>query len=400
MNIDDGQVAAFSGEMLAEGTFTFRGKGSEGLQTAASGKVGVRPGRGGRGTAFTLYANPVRDSDGLWSAGRALHTVTFERTIALLEGLLDYPSFVGQDPPAPPDRISLDLRAENSAFAWVVVDAADGSIPIRAALLGRADAVRIDAHRDAHAIAITIALEVPAPRRGETVAPPLLLEVTARLSFATLALAGSPLWWQGGVERWSVPSGDQSGPLARRLTLDRAGGAPFFRGHLDFGGGRKMRAEPAWVRATIAEDRLQLTAPDQVESAVGFTEGSRTGPMLEFYNLGPAMWKRMLGDRDEAGFEQTGAGIGHVEGVTGREAGEIGPHQQAITSLQVQLFRSEEGLRIAFRGMFGPLTQKPTMPPLGPEFHGEFLIPAVFLFARGMASIKQWQERQRQLGKS
>lgn len=70
MNIDDGQVAAFSGEMLAEGTFTFRGKGSEGLQSAASGKVGVRPGRGGRGTAFTLYANPVRDSDGLWSAGR------------------------------------------------------------------------------------------------------------------------------------------------------------------------------------------------------------------------------------------------------------------------------------------------------------------------------------------
>lgn len=95
----------------------------------------------------------------------------------------------------------MELRAKNSAFAWVVLDLVHGSIPVRPALLGRADAVRIEAQRDAHALAVTIGLEVPAPMRGETESPPFHVEVTALLTFATLALGGSPLWWRGGAQR-------------------------------------------------------------------------------------------------------------------------------------------------------------------------------------------------------
>lgn len=135
-------------------------------------------------------------------------------------------------------------------------------------------------------------------------------------------------------------------------------------------------------------------------SGSGLFEGSRSEPQPEFYNLGTAKWQRMLKDQDEAAFEQIGAGIGHVEGVTGREGGEIGPHQQAITALQLQLSRSAEALRIYFKGTLGALFQDPVKPPLGPEFSGEFIVPAVFLFARGIATSAQWQERKQQLGQT
>lgn len=124
------------------------------------------------------------------------------------------------------------------------------------------------------------------------------------------------------------------------------------------------------------------------------------GAQISFNTLGSAVWKQMLGNRDQAAFALSGAGIGHVDGVTGKDAGEMGPHRQDITALQGQLTRSEAGLHIAFRGTLGSLNQEPVTSPLGPEFEGDFMIPAVFLFARRMALGSHWPERQRLLSKT
>jgi hypothetical protein len=105
-------------------------------------------------------------------------------------------------------------------------------------------------------------------------------------------------------------------------------------------------------------------------------------------------------DGDEVVLEQSGSGIGHVEGVTGRDAGESGPHEQPITAVRTRLSRSEEGLRLAFGGTLGEIRQTPSRPPLGPAFHGDFLIPTIFLFARGIVLRDQWGQRQRRLGKT
>ena len=133
---------------------------------------------------------------------------------------------------------------------------------------------------------------------------------------------------------------------------------------------------------------------------MGFVAGNNFGPDLIFDNLGTAAWKEMLAEADEAMLEQSGAGIGHVQGVTGRDAGEVGPHIQPISAVHIRLRRSEDGLRISFDGLLGDARQKPSQPLLGPEFHGDFVIPTAFLFARGIHLRDQWRERQRRLGMS
>jgi hypothetical protein len=106
----------------------------------------------------------------------------------------------------------------------------------------------------------------------------------------------------------------------------------------------------------------------------------------------------MLDNRDEAALDLSGAGIGYVDAVTGRDAGEIGPHRQDVTALEVQLKRSEAGLHIATRGTLGPLRQEAVQPPLGPDFSAEVTIPATFLFVRGIILRSQLAERRRMVG--
>lgn len=400
MNIDDAQIVAATGEILAQGSFAFHGDGAVAFQQAHSPLVGVRIGEGRHATAFALYDSPTRDADGLWSVGRPLHSIAFERSVAPLSALLDYPSFTGSAGAGSCDRTSIDMRAENGALAWVVVNAGEGVIDGLPPILGRAEAVRISAERDAHAITVRIGCDVPAPKRGEASLPPLHLELSARLPFAALALAGSPLWWVGGAERWSVPLAEQTGLLAQHMTLDPAGGMPLFRGHLDFGGPDRLQKPKPWIAARIADHDLLLSPVERPASDRGFVTWPRGGPQISFNALGSAVWKQMLGNRDQAAFALSGAGIGHLDGVTGKDAGEMGPHRQDITALQGQLTRSEAGLHIAFRGTLGPLNQEPVTSPLGPEFQGDFMIPAVFLFARRMALASHWPERQRLLGKT
>lgn len=66
----------------------------------------------------------------------------------------------------------------------------------------------------------------------------------------------------------------------------------------------------------------------------------------------------------------------------------------------MRLSRSAEGLRISLKGTLAPLFQDPVKPPLVPESIGEFNVPAVFLFARDIATGAQWQERKQQLGQT
>jgi hypothetical protein len=300
----------------------------------------------------------------------------------------------------PSDRVRFELSAEHSHFAWVAVDKFASEEALRPAIIGGARTVAIEVSRSAEAFDFAIEARVDEPKRGETPAAPFTVRVAAKLTFATMALAGSRLWWRGGAQRWSSPAEDQSGPLARVLTLDSAGGTPYFRGSLDLGTGQRDYARGPWVRAQVSEHNLRLTPQRELGRSMGFGAGNNYGPDLIFDNLGIAAWKEMLADADEAVLQQAGPGIGHVQGVTGRDAGEVGPHIQPISAVHIRLARSEDGLRISFDGRLGDVRQKPSQPLLGPEFHGDFLIPTAFLFARGIHLRDQWRERQRRLATS
>jgi hypothetical protein len=400
MNIDDGRVLASTGAMLADGDFQF--EGAEGLECLipADAMVAVRSRPGSLPTEFALVGNARRDPDGFWSADWPVHSLAFQSTMPPLDELLDYPSFALSRAGVPSHRVRFELTAEHSHFAWVVVDGPSVDDALRPPLMGGARTLAIEVSRTAEAFDCAIEARVDEPKRGETRTAQFTLRVTAQLSFATLALAGSRLWWQGGRERWRQPVEDQSGPLARVLTLDKVGGTPYFRGALDLGCGQRDYTRGPWVRAQVAERTLRLTPQPELTRSRGFVAVTNCGPDLIFDNLGSAVWKGMLADADDVVLEQAGTGIGHVQGVTGPGAGEFGPHIQRISAVRIRLSRSEEGLRISFDGTLGDVRQTPSQPLLGPEFHGDFMIPTAFLFARGIVLRDQWQERQRRLGKS
>jgi len=119
MNLDDGRVLASSGDMLADGTFDFEGAEAPQFLHAADALIAVRSGPGRHGTRFELVANARRDADGLWSAGSALHSVSFQSTLPPLDQLLDFPSFALSSEGVPSDVTRFELLAEHSAFAWV-----------------------------------------------------------------------------------------------------------------------------------------------------------------------------------------------------------------------------------------------------------------------------------------
>jgi hypothetical protein len=399
MNIDDGRVLASSGAMLADGEFQVEGAEALGCVRPPGAMMAVRSRPGWFATEFALVGNARCDADGLWSAHGPVHSLAFQTTVPPLDQLLDYPSFALSSAGVPSNRARFELSAEHSHFAWVVVDRPSIEEPPRPPLRGGARTVIIEVSRTAEAFDFAIEARVDEPKRGDTPAAPFTVRVTAKLSFATMALAGSHLWWRGGGERWSRPDEDQSGPLAQVLTLDHAGGTPYFRGTLDLGAGQRDYTRGPWVRALVSEHSLRLTPQRELTRSMGFVAGNNYGPDLIFDNLGTTAWKEMLADADDAVLEQAGAGIGHVQGVTGRDAGDLGPHIQPISEVRIRLSRSEEGLRISFDGTLGDVRQTPSQPPLGPKFHGDFMIPTTLLFARGIVLRDQWGERQRRLGK-
>lgn len=395
MNIDDARVVALTGAMLGDGRFEFNGAGTDQFMNA-EGLIAVRDGPGSRGTRFALIAEPRRDADGLWSPTPEIHSITLQSLPPLSE-LLDFPSFGFVTEGVLSNVTRFELAAEHSAFAWVAVDALFDPEGRRKSLLGSAARASIEARRDGKGIEIAVEAHVEKPKRGETEAAPFTVRMTVSLTFATIALAGSRLWWRGPAERWAQPVEDQSGPLAGALTLDGAGGTPFFRGLLDLGPGQSEYSRGPWVRAFVDEHRLRLVPHRDLKDSRGFVSGDSWSQELIFNNLGTSAWQRMLQDGDEAVLECSGSGIGHVEGVTGRDAYDDGPHEQPISSVHIRLKRSDEGLRIAFDGDLGEMRQTPVRPPLGPRFHGDFLVPTTFLFARAIRIGNDWEQRRKLL---
>jgi hypothetical protein len=86
---------------------------------------------------------------------------------------------------------------------------------------------------------------------------------------------------------------------ASKVTLDHAGGTPYFRRTLDLGAGERDYTRGAWVRAQVSEHSLRLTPQRELKRSMGFVAGNNCGPDLILDNLGSAAWKEMLADADD-----------------------------------------------------------------------------------------------------
>lgn len=397
MNIDEACVTA-RGDMLATGTISFEGPEADRLLVVPDAMIAIRH---LYGTEFTVVPNARREADGLWTHDWQVHSIRLEGPFHDLPRVLDS-GFRLSETGTLPDRTSFDLHAEHGQVAWVALDTTyKGG---QKSLLGQASRASIAVRRDAHGLDFTIVADLAAPKRGEKRAAPIRATINARLSFATMALAGSSLWRPTGESVDGNTRPLQTGPLAARLTLDDFGGTPLLRGDLALGPRYAEQSPGPWYRASFQKQRLFLEPRTLYGGEQGFVtaHSSLLLPQLVIEQLGSEQLKTLLSEDDETiVMERRGAGIGHVAGITGRDAGEYGPHKQPITSLQIRLSRSAAGLEMRLDGELGPIRQlTPSQPPLGPELRGVFHVPAPLLFARGWASGGMFDERKRLLAQA
>lgn len=397
MTIDDGRVLALTGAMLADGRFEFEGEEAEGMLRPANASVAIRGGDGRRSGEFAWVGNATPDPDGLWSADWPVHSIALTASVPALDRLLDFPTFAGLS-----DTAAFEFRGEHCAFAWLALDTPPLAERRREALLGHAESLRIEVERSANGLEFMVEARAERPRRGESAAPPITVRCTASLSFATMALAGSGLWWRAnrsGLSKiWS--DAPQTGPLAQALALDHYGGTPFFAGELDLGRPTPSLPGGPWIRAWVHERMLRLQPQGELEAG-GLVRARTGGPELVLHNLGIASWNEILGQSDQAVLELQGSGIGELNGVTGKEVGESGPHTQPVTSLAVEIARRPEGLRFRMEGEVAPLVPPgPAYRLFGPRIRAEFLVPTAFLFARYVNLPNLYPRRQRALGRA
>ena len=397
MNIDEGRILALTGAMLADGTFEFEGEEAASLPSPPNAMVMVREFDGLDKVEIALVGNVRRDADGFYSADWQSHAVTLQANMPSLHGMLEYRSF-----PADTHLARLHFDAEKGGLAWCAFDMNYKVQPSRT-IRGFASHIDVKIERLPDGVRFHIDVLADQLERDEGPVSPLKLRIAFTLTFSTIALAGSRLSLGRHGAIWNAHGdGVEPGPLGRALKLDYFGGRPFFDGRLDLG-----PALPDFYRGNMVaanffgcEYSQSILWPQRNPTRMpsGFYNGDSGRPQLVLNHFGPARWKDMLGDGDEAELIQRGSGIGYSQRVTGPSTQDEGPHIQLITMMRTRLMRTEEGLAVSVLGELGPYdSQKPAYEPLGPEFSLEFFVPTAFFFARGMTFGKMWQERKQRL---
>lgn len=120
--------------------------------------------------------------------------------------------------------------------------------------------------------------------------------------------------------------------------------------------------------------------------------GGSDSPLLTI-NLGVADFARMLEHEDKVDLSLRGAGIGYIDGRTGRDAYEEGSLRQEIEWLDFKLERDSLGLAVTGKGEFLPLPTRDSGKSLGPRLNFAFQLPRTLILARGFKLPRFWDDR-------
>lgn len=210
------------------------------------------------------------------------------------------------------------------------------------------------------------------------------LECDVMLPWTYLQAVGSPLAFVRSLAAsYSETPWQPSGVGAQRLAL--GGSLAFFDGTLDLPGQRTdVDPDKPYLLARMDADETMLhAAKDLALKNDGFVWPARSndGPELVL-GFGTALFARMLDRQRSATLVLSGPGIGHVNGQTGRIYETGGPCTQQITSCQIDLDRSDDGLRIVLSGELAPLEPGHWASSLGPRFTASCQVPTDFMLLR------------------
>jgi hypothetical protein len=172
-------------------------------------------------------------------------------------------------------------------------------------------------------------------------------------------------------------------------------------GQVDWGqSGDRANPRGPFVALNLAERRMGLAPVGELSRrASGLLQGksaSSGGPYLHL-NLGSEDIARMLEFEDQTAVSLTGAGIGHIEGRTGRDAYEEGPLRQDLAWLNLALKRSGEGLQIEGSGEFLP-GKRGESSHVGSALEFSVFLPRRLILALGLHLPRFWEDWKRELG--
>lgn len=390
MSLIDLAVRAYDGSALIKGDLgIYTGADNKAVRrTSSTSMIGVKPGRGPFGqTTFSIFDKVRRGADGFYSAARPILTVGF-----------------GQGPADPFARLQPNFRGgrqqikgEGLQMLGVSFEEPDRPNETR---FQSASGDALDMTVTLEPGGLRIAFESTV-RPGDSVRDPVFSEarLVGDLVLPNAWFALQPLYMPAAFSKMSGRSTGPWAPLGPGLAAIAVSrfGAHFCPGMLDLK--EKVSWNPPtgpWVKTGIGP-RETVAAPvgglARLDS--GFAEEApyrSGGPELRLFT-GHEDWERMLNGAEEAISHFAGAGIGCVEGVTGRDAYEY-PERQEILALNLHLKRTADGLLATGDGVLGPLVSGEVS--LGPEFRFEWLVPRAWILARGLTLNGFFSDRQKE----
>lgn len=391
MRLQDIAIRAMDGMAFVDGELRLEGNGDYDLPQSKPGElIGVELSRKGFGrTAFSLFRRIEKGGDGLFGATPPVLTIEFAETLPRLFDLLVRNGRGGRY------RLSADgLRVVEVRFH-------DPSAPTGSLRSLYADGTELDLRLAVDERGLHISFEAPIRPTTRLEHTPVfqqakaIANLTVPAAYCRLQHAMPLIPSSSDADRAVVGHWHSTGHGMTEIPINLVG-APYCSGTLDWQDNSRFALTGPFVELYLHENDFTarpVGGLQRLES--GFVEAAKyrmDGPQL-CLNMGYRQWASMLDQAEEAEIELAGAGIGQVDGQTGRSVGECGgPMTQPITRLRLSLARRPEGLAVAGIGELAPLHSDP-QESLGPQLTFNFLIPRTWILARGIPLRGFWDSR-------
>ena len=377
--LTDGQLALDAGEALRELII---------LPPFAALGVNPRP-SGTSVLRIDAYERVLRGADGLYAAPAPCASIEFSANVPPLHQLIGMYAAEG--------RKAIQLVSEGLPLATVCLPFRNPEADKSRIAFLQCDRVAIELEFTGEGLTIRFAARI-----SSMISPPPGLDLAGTVLHGELLLCGKGLTLLGLPSRGDPNIRSESRPLSvealRQAELGIAGTAfQLAEGHADWGqDGSNRHPRGPFLMLHLAERetgmRPYAQAVIQHDGKVAGTGAETGGPYLRLA-LGLADFARMLEHEDSAACTLRGAGIGHIEGRTGRDAYEEGSLRQEIGQIDLRLTRSAEGLQLEAVGELLPLPPSASDASLGPRLSFGFFLPRTLILARGWRLPRFWDDR-------
>jgi hypothetical protein len=257
----------------------------------------------------------------------------------------------------------------------------------------------------------------PAEPTAAPIAAGSRIDLGLKLNWATVFLQMPELCWERStivrdMTHLVEPGTDDPYSLPG-LSIDEISSEAFIPGtfskSLDFIGGGAANSKGKLVNLSIGPQSVSFSVPNRVDRlSSGFVRGSPASWRFTFFQVGWIWLQWALQDNERAELTLQGAGLGHLQNVTGYDAAQNGGSaRQPVDALRVSAQVEDAGLDIRIEGSLGEVDRRDVgdlakylTPRSDDRFRIAAQVPYALLVARGSSLRYQVQKRREAGGRA